>query len=117
MPRQDNAAVLPRTGLADPCQGTVILRMGTCSHQQWQKLGLLTISGAAHVVVLICTAIWRSTHRPEPAGQISKDKRDTAARVRCFLQGTVKAALTLAKPNLVLANPYGGALHTLQHML
>lgn len=75
MPRLDIAAIVPRTGLADPCQGTVFLRMGTCSHQQWQKLSLLTISGAAHVVVLICTAIWRSTHWPEPAGQISKDKR------------------------------------------
>ena len=42
---------------------------------------------------------------------------DTAARVRCFLHGTVKAALTLSKPDLVLANTYGCALHTLQHML
>ena len=41
----------------------------------------------------------------------------TAAWVHCFLQGTVKAALTLSKPDLVLANPYGCALHTLQHML
>ena len=44
-------------------------------------------------------------------------REDTAAWVRRFLQGTVKAALTLSKPDLVLANPYGRALHTLQHML